>query len=285
MAQEITSSEVTNKNVASYTLTLSIFSLSGALIYLAILVTEVADLIPGIMKSVDEVTVLIDPIINEVEQIRILVQPVIDETTSIRKTVLPVLKEIKQTRQLIPDILQETARVRTQVTEVNNTLIKTLEILPSVLEEMEQTRIEIPELLTRAERLVVSANEAGEDASEGAVTGFFSGILKAPFSIISNLGESIFDEMGMEEDAFTDEDRMMIGKLSHETLEAGMVGESREWEDSDTGHTMKVSLMHEIMQDDKPCRSLHIEASGDNDTYIEKEIMLCKKGDSEWGMM
>lgn len=298
MAVELTSNEVTNRNAATYTLALGLFSLSGVLIYLVVLITEVTDLIPGILKSVDDVTVLIDPIveqideitdlippiIDEVEQIRILVHPVIDETESIRKSFQPILKEVKQTRKQVPNILKETALVRTQVNDVNDTLNETLKILPVVLEEMEKTRIELPILLTRAEQLVDAANDAGEEVSEGAVTGFFTGILKAPFSIISSLADSIFGEMDME-DGYTDDDREMIVKLSHETLEMGMMGETREWVNPENGHMMRVSLMHEMIDDNNPCKSINIEASGDDDAYIEKEITLCKEENAEWVML
>ncbi len=63
--------------------------------------------------------------------------------------------------------------------------------------------------LDRVDDLISQAKVAGQEASSGAVTGIFQGIITAPFVIVGNAGQSVF---GMSKDQagdFSGEDMEM----------------------------------------------------------------------------
>lgn len=75
----------------------------------------------------------------------------------------------------IPAVLAESNAIR-------------MEAIPLVLEEISRLNRDIGLYLDRADQLVQEANQAGKRASEGAVTGLFTGILRAPVSFVGEVG-------------------------------------------------------------------------------------------------
>jgi uncharacterized protein YoxC len=290
-----TESKIT-KSTATYVLALSLFCLAGALIYFSLKVSEVTQSLPAILDSVEqtsakiepvleevnEIRDLIPPILEEVKQTRLLVPPILEEVRKTRETIPPILEEVEQTRKQIPAIIEEVAATRKQIPAVLDEVAATREIIPSVLGEVEKTREALPAMLDKADKIVAGAGEVGKKASEDAVAGVFTGIIKAPFKIVGNMSKSIFGSLGEGVKGVSDDDRNIITKLSNELLVSGVVGDSRSWENPKNGNKETVTLVNTKVIDGRECKVLHVEVFSAKKQLINEDLTACMKDNSEW---
>ena len=251
------------RNTATYLLAISLFSLAGALVFFTVKISNVTDIIPGIMeefintsaaiepvaKTVHEISALVPVLLEETKQVRVLIPSVLDESREVRETILPALEEISKTRQLVPEILQETALLRQQLASIVQEIqsereqiprvLKTVdktrdtidsaidelrltrELIPPILEEIRKTRESIPSMLQKAEHITTKARTTGKQASEGAITGIVTGLAKAPFKIIGDIGKSLVVVLDVDEEGIADEDRAIINRLMRPLLVSG----------------------------------------------------------------
>ena len=125
------------------------------------------------------------------------------------------------------------------------------EILPEVLLEISKTREQLPEILEQAEVLISPARNAGKEAAEGSVTGVFSGLFKAPVSMVSSLrpDESIV------ENNLTDEEKQTIENALVRAVESG---KKESWR---TKHGNKgfVSIIDSYLEGGKQCFEIRHE--------------------------
>jgi len=251
------------KLLASYLMSLSLFSLAGAIVYFTYEVAIVSKHIPDVLLSIDNTTENIEPIIDEVaeiielvpailkevEETRKLIPPILKEVEQTRKMIPPILKEIEQTRNSIPPILKESEAIRgdlpavlasadkasAAVDGVSKQVEASLPVVGDVLQEVATTREAIPPLMDRADVLIEKARIAGQQASEGAITGLFTGIIKAPFALVAGAGNSIAGLSEEEAKVFDDKDFSLIRQSSLYLLNNGVKGDKREWKNIESG--------------------------------------------------
>lgn len=263
-----------------------------------------------VRKNVHEISTLIPVILEETKQVRELIPSILDESREVRGTIPPALDEIRKTRQLVPQILQETALLRQQlasivqeiqsereqIPDVLKTVDKTCdtidsaidelrltrELIPPVLEEIRKTRESIPSMLQKAEHITTKARTTGQQASEGAMTGIVTGIAKAPFKIIGDIGKSLVVVLDVDEEGISDEDRAIINKLMRPLLVSGSIGDSHAWANEKNDHKGTVTLTDIVTIDDNLCKMLHIETTLDDEILVQKNITACMNNHSEW---
>lgn len=298
------------KNIATYVLALSLFCLAGALVFFSLKVAEVSQSLPMILQSVEHTTAkvepvlaevnkisdLVPPILEEAEQTRLLVPPVLEEIKKTRESIPPILNEIKQTREQVPAILNEVSQTRAQIPavlhEVEQTrkqipavldeVAATREIVPDVLEEVEKTRQVLPPMLDQAEKIVADAGQIGKKASEDAVAGVFTGIVKAPFKIIGGIGKSLTKTFGVEVEGITEEDRVMIAESSEVLLATGVEGESKVWSNPNSGNEGVVTFVEKRKIQGRDCTMLHYTAMVSSKKAIDRRMPVCLNAQGEW---
>jgi surface antigen/archaellum component FlaC len=284
--------------VASYLSAFSMLALAGALVYFTIELVYIARQIPDILQTVEQTSEKIGPVITEVGEIKDLVPPILHEIEETRKLVRPVLDEYAKTNQQIPRILDEVEATRKTLPDVlktvNNassavvTLSKEVEatrpLIPEVLTQVEKTREFIPPMLDRADQLVANARTAGKEASQGAVTGVFSGILLAPFAFVGDVGKSLVGASDKDADKLSKEDYAQVESASRELLELGKKGDVKNWnnEDNDSSGTVKLIDITDSGDDAAECRELQIVIKKNGNTLQDKKRTLCKGADGKW---
>jgi archaellum component FlaC len=298
------------KSTATYVLALSLFCLAGALIYFSLKVSEVTQSLPTILDSVEqasakiepvleevnEIRVLIPPILEEVKQTRLLVPPILEEVRKTREIIPPILEEVEQTRKQVPAILEEVAATRKQIPAIikatdktsdsvvtaSQEIAATRKIIPDILDQVEKTREAIPPMLDKADQIVAEAKQAGKEASEGAVAGVFTGIIKAPIKMVGDFSKSVLGSMGKGVKGFSDDDREMITKLGNELLASGVKGDSRSWINPKNDNENTVSIVEEKTIKSRECKVLRVETSAGDKMLINKDMTACPVGESEW---
>ncbi len=286
--------------LASYVMSLAMFSLAGGLIYFAYQVSLVSSQIPEILTSVNKTSDRIEPVVSEVHDIRLLIPGILDEVEQTRALVPPLLKEVELTRQQIPPILQEVESIRKElpsvlasadkasdaVVVVSKEIEATRPLVPQVLQEVETTRESIPPMLDRVDNMIDKAKVAGKEASTGAVTGFFKGIVAAPFVLVGDAGKKI---LGLsEEDAkqFTSKDFDLVEAASLQLLNDGHVGDIKEINNAESGYHAKIKLLSDYTKGDDvdayQCRTIQIQSDkeGLNVKTVKKSV--CKNDQGKW---
>ncbi len=300
--------------LATYVLALAMFALAAALIYFAYQVSLVTTQIPDILTSVDNTSNNVVPIINEVGEIRQLIPDILHEVEETRKIVPPILKEVEQTRlqippilkqveqtrQQIPPILKEVEAVRKEVPAITKStdnaayavvvmskeIKATRPLVPEILKEVETTREAIPPLLDRAEAMIDKARKAGEEASSGAVSGFFKGLITAPFSLVGDAGKAITGMSDEEMKQFTNKDIDLYKQASLELLNNGKRGDTREVRNPDSGNSGTIRLVSIDSKEEDfttvECRTLQVETYKKDKRFKTSNTTFCKDEGGGW---
>jgi len=301
--------------LASYVSSLSLFALAGSIVYFTYQVAVVSKQIPDILLRVDTTSEKVEPIIGdvgeiielvpdilkEVEETRKLIPSILSEVEQTRKMIPPILSEVEQTRKQIPAVLKESEAIRGElpailasadkasnaVADVSKQVEATRPLIPEVLKEVKTTRESIPPMMDRADGLIEKANVAGKEASEGAVTGFFSGIIRAPFALVGDAGRSI---TGMSEDEakhYTDKDFKLNQEASLILLNNGSKGDEKKWNNAESGNNGIVKLSDIYSQGEYAeidCRTLITKYYNDGKLFKEVPRSFCKNEDGKWDL-
>jgi len=160
--------------------------------------------------------------------------------------------------------------------------------VPEILKEVETTRKSIPPLMDRADALIEKARVAGKEASEGAVTGIFTGIIKAPFALIGGAGESIASVPDKYEKDFNDDDYGMIEETTLNLLNNGAEGDSKKWANPDTDNrgtaTLTKVYIEEGVFSDTECREINVKLFTGDKEINDTTRKICKD-DEKWGII
>ena len=264
-------------------------------------VGQIIDLVPPILEQVEESRKLIPPILKQVEESRKLIPPILKEVEQTRKMIPPILEQVELTRKQIPAVLKESKAIRGElpavlssadkasqaVTDVSRQIEATRPLIPEVLKEVETTRESIPPMMDRADVLIEKARVAGQEASEGAVTGLFTGIIRAPFALVGDAGRSITGLTEAEAKQLDKKDFELVEKASLYLLNNGTKGEERQWENADSGNH-GVVVLTDIYKEGEyaeiDCRSLNIQLYKKGKIIKQAPRSFCKDNTGKWDL-
>ncbi len=301
------------KQLASYLLSLSLFALAASIVYFTYEIAIVSKQIPDILVSINNTSERIEPVVAGVGEIVDLVPPILKQVEETRKLIPPILKEVEQTRKMIPSILNEVTQTREQipavlkeskairgdlpailksadkasaaVDSVSKQVAATRPLIPKVIEEVKITRESIPAMMDRADVLIEKARVAGKEASQGAVTGFFKGIILAPFALVGDAGRSIVGLSESDAKQLNETDFNLIEEAVLDLLNNGSKGEQRQWKNPDNATRGVVSLTDIYEKDDfseAECRAMSLVLYKDGKEMQKTNRSFCKDDDGKW---
>jgi archaellum component FlaC len=303
----------TARLLASYLLSLSLFSLAGAIAYFTYEVAIVSKQIPDVLLSINNTSEKVEPVIDELSKVLNLVPPILKELEETRKLIPPILKEVEQTRKMIPVILDEVEQTRKMipvvlkeaeairgelpavlasadkasdaVAGVSEQVEATRPLISDVLTEVKVTRESIPPMMDRADELIEKAHIAGKEASQGVVTGLFSGIILAPFALVANAGRGIAGLSAEEAKDFDKKDFNLVEKATFYLLDNGSKGEERKWNNAETGSHGIVTLTEVYTEgeySELDCRTLIFKLYKKDDLIKQTSRSFCKDEENKW---
>lgn len=256
------------RNIATYTLAASLFSLAAAFVYFTIGLTRLANQAPAILDGIEDTSQKIEPVLKEVYKIRELIPPIVTEVTEIRKQIPKILDEVERVRKLVPPILEEVKLTR--------------EAVPPILVEVKKTREAIPPMLTRADNLINNAGNIGKKSSEGAVTGVISGILKAPFKLIGGAGKSLSSRHANK---ITEKDRQLSEATALRLLSSEEIGKTERWSNSDSGNNGVIKLIEIKTISNRQCKVINYIINIKNSKPIKENVTACLSDDNKWELL
>ena len=243
-------------------------------------IENVSGLIPSIVTEVGLVREQVPPILVEVQALRLQLPAVLLEVEQSRKAIPSLLAEIEQLRQSIPPVLEEVARVREQIPAIVDESQGYRELIPDVLAEVEATRKMVDPTMARAEKLLADASEVGKHAGEGAVTGFFTGLIKAPFEMVSAAKTSVFARFK----ELNSQDVELLTAAAKEVINSGEVSASKTWSNSQSGASGKITLQKEYQQGGQLCRVISVEGRTAKKGLQLEEYTLCQEDGGGWAI-
>ena len=275
---------------------ISILALSASIFYFTYEITRVRNDLPELLTQLEqttqiigpvleqthEITQLIPPILEEVKQTRKLIPPIINEVSEVRKEIPAILHEVAETRKVIPPILDEVEATRKVIPDVLSEVKKTRQQIPPILQEVKTTRESLPGLLEDANKLVDKARTAGRDASQGAVTGFFSGIFRAPFAIVGDIGSTVFNLDQVEKDEYTQDDLNQVYAAALELLNSKHTGETKNIVSKDGTIKTKITLTKIDTGGEYPCKTMRFLSEKKGKIITDKESTVCKNEEGKW---
>lgn len=303
----------TARLVASYVLSLSLFALATSLAYFTYEFSTLSRYIPDVLVSINNTTDKVEPVVAEVGRITVLVPAILQEVEATRNVIPPILKEVELTRKQIPAVLKEVEMTRKQipavlkqveavredvpamlasadrasdaVVAISKEVAATRPLIPDVLKEVQMTRESIPPMMDRADRLIEKARVAGKEASQGAVTGIFSGIIMAPFALVADVGRGITGMTAEEAKVFDERDFDLIKQGVIDLLNNGSEGDERKWRNKESGNNGIIKLSGTYSEGEfaeYDCRTLSIELYKKDKLIKETSRSFCKNDENQW---
>jgi hypothetical protein len=291
------------RDFASYALALGLLAVAASIAYFAYEVAQIREQVPEILAQMESTSQEIGPVVKEVGAIRDLIPPILEEIAATREAIPPVLAEVAATREAIPPVLAEVAQTREQlpglyasvntasqaITETAREVEALRPMIPDMLSridaataEMQATRESVPPTLDRVDLMIERARIAGQEASEGAVTGIFRGILKAPFRLVGGVGGMVAPDADAAKH-FTDRDYELMREAAI-PLSEGSEGLSRSWDNPDSDVRGTLTLVEIDLSGDRECRELkNLVWKGTAQIY-DDVVTLCENEEGVWSI-
>lgn len=274
------------------------FALAAAIVYFAWQLALINDKIPAITGSVDQVSQQIEPVLAEVREIR-------EEIHQLQSLVPSILTEVGAVRQQIPHILAEVAQVRAQIPPllatadqaiiaINTTRDEVVPLVPLALDEIRLTRESIEPTLDRVEYMVddafskadsaiLSAGNAGKKASEGAVSGFFTGLIKLPFQLVGTLASPVVKSVDADVLKQLDEkDIELIAEAANRAVDASGSSEEQYWENPQSGKSGSIHVLRNFQSGGFECLEARIVIRHKSRQLSDETNQFCKNAEDHW---
>ena len=302
--------------------TASRFAIAAAIIYFAYQLAQINDNVPVITQSVDQVSRHIEPTLEEVKQVRLeiaqvrkMIPEILDEVAEVRKQVPVVVAEVAEVRKQFPSILTRVESINQQVGPILQRVDKTLVVvdhaqrqIPQILttadsaiaaindtnKEIKLTRESIDPTLDRVDGLVedvyfkaqdaiTAAEGAGKKASEGAVSGFFTGLIKLPFKFIGSLASPIIDSLDVNvARKLTEKDIELLAEAGTQAIKSKNTGKERRWENPKSGNSGSITIISRYALQGLECVEARVRVSHKGKQIGDDLEKFCLNEKNEW---
>lgn len=249
------------------------FAIALAILYFAYQLSRIVDNLPIVQQSLSQVSQQVPPVLKEVEQVRL---------------------EINAIRQQIPEVLNIADRA---IITANMAEAKVTNLLPEVLNEVRLTREKIDPTLKQVDGLIDKASAkahgaiarakgVGQEASEGAVTGFFSGIIKLPFKLIGTLASPILGSIDSDiAKQLTKKDIELLGEAGKQASNSQKLEQSHRWKNPESGNSGAITILRKFEVDQKNCVEVKIVINKHDSSIMEKTEAYCHNQDGDWALL
>lgn len=235
-------------------------------------IKHIQTIVPEILEQSKEYQRLVPEILQRVDDINQQIPLITEEVAQVRTAIPPILTETQTWHQSLPDILKEIDNTNKTVKQTNQRIADINNQIPLILAESAALRKEVPEIIAQADDLVDKAEQAGREASKGAVSGVIGGILSSPFQLVDKLTEASADAFGLKEDAsYTQRDKELHKKAIEKLLKKPDSGQSESWSNPSSKNSGTVAIQSVTDSANSRCFSilsrLNIASGPDKGTH------------------
>ncbi len=253
--------------------------LSAALVYFSHALIVVMQGLPQTLDRLEQNSAVLEPVLNQTGAIVAMLPQVLAESEKIREQVPAILDEVAATRALVPDVLARVDGVRADLPQVLAEVeaVRT-EVVPPLLAESAAVREQVPVTLTRLEALVARADSIAKNAGEEAVSGFFTGIVKTPITLLSDMGSKLIPDTTGASEA----DRKQVIALISEMASQGQVGVTRSFSNSKTDFSADVTIGEQVQHGEQSCYAVKVLSQRKREKTVTTNVDICQQSDGSW---
>lgn len=270
--------------VATYVLSLALFSLAGALVYFTVAVSTVSKELPGIMKSISHVSDKVESVIKEFDELRDLIPPILHEVEQIRKQIPPILKETAAIREQVPPVVESMNKASAAVEMAAKEVEASRLVVTDLTMQIETTTKAIPPMLDHAEQIVNKAEGIGKKAGKGVVTGAVTGVVTSPFAVMGNIGRSLTGNNAQVAGKYNDTDYKLIEKTVLKLSHSRDIGTSMDWNNPDSSNHGTVTLKAVDDSGSRECRTLTVKTMTGGKVLGKNDITTCRQDGGKWSI-
>jgi len=259
---------------------------------------EIRKLIPSLLERVDKSVAVMDAtqrqipqIISTTEQALAVISETQQQIPRIISTIENVVVALNETQQQIPQIVNTAENA---IAALNLTRDEALPYIPLTLEEVRLMRKTMEDSLDRIEILIDDANDmalnaillagdAGKKASEGAVSGFFTGLIKLPFKLVGTLASPIVKTIDADvAKKLTDKDLELIATASKKAVEAKKIDRAWKWNNPKSGNSGSLTIIRKYEIRSHVCVEVQVRVSIKGREQMNEPDNLCLNKDEKW---
>jgi len=287
---------------------IGLLSLAAAIIFFSFEVQQLRKQLPTILNQVDETVQRVSPIIDELSTLQKFLPQIIEqsqgyqqlipevlaridiinqqvpiitnEVSIISQSIAPILKQTETWRLELPMLLKRVDETNKTIASTNLQIEQLLPTIPLILAESEALRNDIPVMLSEADTLIEKAEQAGQNASKGVVTGFVGGILSTPFSLIGKLSENTIKILRFQDpDTLSKQDKQFYNQAMNRLMKKPIEGNSQSWKNVNTGNKGTITISEVVQKEQQSCYqfiSQFVIAEGDDQGSHELATEACK---------
>ncbi|GMQ48184.1 hypothetical protein [Vibrio sp. 10N] len=248
-------------------LALAIFALAWSIYTFTLEAKQVRVELPSLLTQIDQTAQRITPVVEEVQKIQAIIPSILEQSAqyqqaipevlervddinrqipailtqvqSVTAAIPPILEQSEHWHSSLPNLLKQVEQTNQTIRATNKQIAATNQQVPAILAESEALRVAMPEIIDQAEALVQQAEQAGREASKGAVTGVIGGILSSPFQLVDSLTSQTF---GVEDKSFSAKDQQLHKQAVERLMRDPNSKQAIPWNNSGSGNSGTVSI-------------------------------------------
>jgi surface antigen len=283
------------------------FAIAASIVYFAYQLAQVNGNVTVAMALADQISQQIEPALIEVKEIREeiaevrkLVPPMLAQLKSIDKQIDPILKRVDKTvavvdktQRQIPLIIDTADNA---IAVLNQTREEVVPLVPPLLDEIRLTRETIDPTLDRFDDLVEvaydkaiqaigAADQAGQKASEGAVKGFFTGLIKLPFDLVGTLASPIIENLDRDVvKQLSEKDIELMAEAGDRSYKSDKVDKEHRWENPDSGNSGSITILRKYQLKGAECVEGRSRISNKRKQIMDEVNNYCQDEEGKWGL-
>ncbi|MDO3383679.1 hypothetical protein [Gilvimarinus algae] len=301
--------------IGQFAIALAVSLLAGAIFYFGFSLTRIAEQLPQTADSVTEISGAVTPVVDlipdilqESKAIRLQTNAVVEQSQAIIEQLPGVLERVDSVVTTVDNVrtdsrtlLAESAAVREEVALVREQVERVRQDLPAILAELEAYRVELeayralaPQFLAesqairatidptlgRVEAIIADIDQTASEAGESAVSGFFTGIIKAPFNLMSDITK-VITPSGKP---LTQEQSDYLKSTLQDFVSSAHVGDKQRFQMPGSDFVGEVELLAEQIKGQQGCRQIRVVAfEPDNRSEsTSNDFNVCRDKNGRW---
>ena len=259
---------------------------------------EIRKLIPSLLDRVDKSVAVMDDtqrqipqIINATEKALAVISETQQRIPQILITTENAVAAINETQRQIPQIVNTAENA---IVALNLTRDEVVPYIPLTLEEVRLVRKTMELSLDRIEILIDDANDkalnaivlagdAGKKASEGAVSGFFTGLIKLPFKLVGTLASPIVKTIDADvAKKLTDKDVELMHEAGKQAVDKKKFGRAWKWDNPKSGNSGSLTITRKYEIRSHVCVEVEVRVSIKGREKMNEPDNLCLNKDKKW---
>lgn len=268
--------------MATYVLALAIFSFAGALLYVAVVVSQVSRELPSIVDSISQISDKVESVTGEIDKVRDLVPAILQEVEQVRAQIPAILKETAAIREQVPSVVASLDKASDAVVTASKEVEASRPVVTELTMQINTTTKAIPPILDHAEEIVNKAEGIGSKAGMQVVAGAVTGIVTSPFTVMNDIGRILAGNSDQVAGKYKTADYMLIEEVALTLCHDHNIGTSMEWNNSASSNHGTVTLKSVHDSSRKKCCDLTVKTMTDGKFLGETEITICREDGGEW---